>query len=106
MTENKKLLEVTLNRYDNIIYGKILYQDDKLRSQPSEQFQRPIKFKGGYAIVSQITPGLNDRQLSIMGGNRSHDHLAFCYRYNSPSTAAATIAELEKLIDEVNNSSN
>ena len=87
--ENKKILEIELFRYDTLVFGKQLYQDDTIFKKNDFEY-----IKNGFSIYSALFPGLNRNTLYIKGSTSTKDNYVF---YDITTTEEEAIKLTEKI---------
>lgn len=93
----KMKLKVELFRYDTLVFGKILEQDESLREK------REVISRSDYEIDSFDGPGINSNTLYIRGRSEKFNDDVIFYNFNSKKAAEAWCKNIKKLIDELNN---
>lgn len=91
-----KKLEIELYRYDNLVFGKILYQDESIRDNVK------IVEKNGFSIRSFAYPELVENSLYIRGINDKNDHNIFYYQFLDKKTAIQTCKKIVDCVDLMN----
>jgi len=97
----KKRLELELGRYHDIVYGKILYQDDSLRRKGFHP--RIIESHNGYQVVSESSFKIGDNFLMIRGTDTHKDEITSSYKFDTEQESINWIENITKLIDRINN---
>lgn len=93
--KNNKLV-VDLFQYDNVIVGKILYQDEDLRKLDI------IEKKDFYSICSEKKPEITENELFIRGTIEDKDDNYFSYAFNTKDDANKWLKNIKELICSVN----
>lgn len=91
-----KKLEIELYRYENLVFGKILHQDESLRNKGT------IEKKDDFKIASYSNPALHDEVLFIRGGNKQLDNDVFYYQFLDKETAIKTCKKIVDCVDLIN----
>ena len=98
-----KQLKVELYQYKNVIYGRVVSQDNSLLATSEECFQRLIiSDELGYCIFSSMRPSLTNNTLNIRGADCSCDTAAFCNQFLNTSQATEALNQFKKLIKIIN----
>lgn len=91
-----KKLEIELYQYENLVFGKILYQDESLRDSGI------ITEKNGFEIESVSFPALQKAKLLIRGKNKRFDNDIFYYHYCDKETATKICKTIKECVDWIN----
>ena len=91
-----KKLEIELYRYDTLVFGKIIYQDESIRDDVK------IVEKNGFSIGSFAHPELVENSLYIRGKNDKNDHNIFYYRFSDDEIAIQTCKKIVDCVDLIN----
>lgn len=91
-----KKLEIELYRYGNLVFGKVLNQEESLRDSGL------IIEKNGFKIESRSGPALQGAKLLIRGENKQFDKDMFYYRFLDKKTAIQTCKKIVDCVDLIN----
>lgn len=91
-----KKLEIELYRYENLVFGKILNQDESLR------YYAIIVEKNDFKIESRSCPALQEAKLFIRGENKGADNNIFYYKFCDEETAITACKKIKECIDLIN----
>lgn len=91
-----KKLEIELYRYGNLVFGKILHQDESLRNM-----ERIVE-KNNFKIESSSGPALYGTKLFICGENKRFDNDIFYYHYCDKETATKICKTIKECVDWIN----
>lgn len=91
-----KKLEIELYQYENLVFGKILYQDESLRDDVK------IVEKNGFSIGSFAHPELVENSLYIRGVCEKQDNNVFYYQFCDEETAIKTCEKIKECVDLIN----
>lgn len=107
-SNKKEVLRVDFNIYENVVYGKVLMQEESLRSTFEGRFQKDVgtvntKETGFFTIMSCINPRLQDNILFIRGGRKDQDGQCFSHAYHNKEEAEYAVSQFRSIISKVNN---
>lgn len=91
-----KKLEIELYRYDKLVFGKVIYQDESLRDSGL------IIEKNGFKIESCSGPALHGTRLFIRGENKQFDKDMFYYRFCDEETATKICETIVDCVNSIN----
>lgn len=91
-----KKLEIELYRYENLVFGKIIHQDESLRDIGI------IVEKDDFKIGSYSHPELQVNKLLIRGNDKKDDHRIFYYKFRDKETAIKTCRKIMVCVDLIN----
>lgn len=91
-----KKLEIELYRYENLVFGKVIYQDESLRVKGT------IVEKDNFKIESRSGPALHGTRLFICGENKQFDKDIFYYQFYDEETAIKTCKKIIDCVDSIN----
>lgn len=89
-------LKVEFFRYETLVFGKILEQDESLRGM--EIIARNEKF----CIASVHCPDIRNEKLYIRGANEYTDEKIVTYNFDTVEEAKEWWANIKTMIDEIN----
>ena len=92
-----KKLEIELFRYGTFVFGKVIHQDEYLRSEP-----KTIATNGKFTISSKDMPLLYSKELSIKGSDRNSDNTMFRREYNTEGEAIEACINIKELVNQIN----
>lgn len=92
---NKKI-EIELFRYENLLFGKVLYMDESLRDVGTLYEGKSVE------INSVGSPDLNRNVLFVRGVNKSCDNDVFKYTYYSEKEAIEVAQDIRNGINFIN----
>ncbi len=90
-------LKVELFRYDTLVFGKILEQDESLRGKGE------VISRSDYKIGSVASPEIGQARLFIRGSEKSNDNKVLYYNFTTVKDAEAWCENVKKLINKLNN---
>lgn len=90
-------LNVELFRYDTLVFGKILEQDESLREKGE------VISRSDYEIDSVSSPELRQTRLFIRGAKKCDDNKVMYYNFTTVKDAEAWCENIKKLINKLNN---
>lgn len=93
---NKKL-EIELFRYENLLFGKVLYMDEDLRGVGA------LYAEGSIRIESRAVPALEGGVLYLRGESEEEDNCAFSEKYKSNKEALEMANRIQRGINCINN---
>lgn len=91
-----KKLEIELYRYENLVFGKVIYQDESLRNKGT------IEKKDDFKIESRLVPDLEENRLYIRGAREKQDNTVFSYQFLDSETAIKTCGKIKECVDSIN----
>lgn len=91
-----KKLEIELYRYENLVFGKILHQNEILRNKGI------IAEKDDFKIESYSSPELCRTKLLIRGENEEDDNDVFYNQFLDEETAIKTCKKIVDCVDLIN----
>lgn len=89
-------LKVELFRYDTLVFGKILEQDESLRGKEE------VISRSDYEIDSVSSPEIRQARLLIRGVKKCDDNKVLYYNFTTVKDAEAWCENIKKLIDKLN----
>ncbi len=89
-------LKVELFRYDTLVFGKILEQDESLRGEGE------VISRSDYKIGSIGSPEIGQARLFIRGAEEHADNRVMYYNFTTVKDAEAWCENVKKLIDKLN----
>jgi len=93
-----KRLVLKMARVDNILFGWVAHQDEKLRWNMGV-----LAEDGEFQIKSDICPLLCDgKRLYVRGRTLANDCRPFAHAYNTESGAKIAMAAFKALVSEIN----
>lgn len=94
-----KRLDIELYRYNRLVFGRVVHQDDDLISATEDKV---LARDGGYQIASAVTPALTGNTLYVRGRNKRKDNNVFTYMYASEEQAIEATEKIKMLVDTIN----
>lgn len=92
---NKKL-EIELFRYENLLFGKVLYMDESLRGTD-------VLYEGELVEINSAgAPELRKKILFVRGTNEGYDNRIFEYTYSSEREAIEVAQDIRNGINFIN----
>ncbi len=91
-----KKLEIELYRYESLVFGRVIYQDESLRHRG------PIVEKDGFQIGSHLNPALCSTNLFIRGELEKTDNNIFYCPFFDEKTAIKTCKKIVDCVDLIN----
>ena len=92
-------LKIGLKRVNNIVFGRVLEQDEALRD-------KSYKMATCGSIICHISsfdnPQLHDDTLFIRGTRRSHDDIWFARCFAAEKYAVQAVKDIKMLVAEIN----
>ena len=92
-------LKIGLKRVNNIVFGRVLEQDEALREEG-------YKMATGGSIVNHISsfdnPQLHDGALFIRGNRRSNDDIWFAQCFDAEKYAVEAVEDIKMLVAKIN----
>ncbi len=111
----KPALKLEIGRYGNLVFGKVLEQDESLRNHYKQHEEVlasvPTALAPGgcrcnddrrFLLVSHHYPNLLSGVLGVRGEARGRDYNAFSYRYHTLDDAKAAYESIKKLVARIN----
>lgn len=94
-------LKIELKLEDNTVSGRVLEQDESLRSLKNEAVKTLIK-NDNFEIRSSTCPQLFFDTLWVRGEQQLADNISFVESYDNPEDANKVYATIVKLVNELN----
>ena len=94
-------LNVEFCLYENILCGKIIQQDDRLREKVNKY--DILADNMSYRLCIYRKPELYKDMLYLRGADKRNDNKVFFYEYNNKQDAEYALKNFKELITEVNN---
>lgn len=96
--DSMKNLEIELYRYKELVFGRVLYMDERLRGKGI------LASVDNFTIKSRIVPQLGYGTLHVCGNERKGDVRVFFCGYETESEATEVCEKIAALVNIVNNS--
>lgn len=89
-------LKIELNRYETLLYGRVLEMDESLRGKTL------IARSADFEIRSSGSPELTNSTLYLRGREKLEDNRVFSHTFPSEKAAIETGIAINALVDEIN----
>jgi len=96
---SKEKLKIELYRYENVLFGKILEQDENLRDKDC------IFEKDGFKLISISFSYLSSNCFYMRGVEEQYDNKIFVYDYETKKECDAMVSFIKEALNYVNNNS-
>lgn len=91
-----KKIGIELFRYENLLFGKVLYMDESLRASG-------VLYRGKLVDIRSVgSPDLEESVLFVGGRGKEYDHDVFKYTYSSEEKAIEVAKDIENGINFIN----
>lgn len=91
-----KKIGIELFRYENLLFGKVLYMDESLRASG-------VLYRGKLVDIRSVgSPDLEEGILFVGGRGKEYDHDVFKYTYSSEEKAIEVAKDIENGINFIN----
>lgn len=91
-----KKIGIELFRYENLLFGKVLYMDESLRASG-------VLYRGKLVDIRSVgSPDLEEGILFVGGREKEYDHDVFKYTYSSEEKAIEVAKDIENGINFIN----